>query len=409
MRKSRLKYLIIAFLVITILFFSNDFGLIDVEKEAIITAVAIDVNDQEKYEVTVQIAVPEASNTTTENNKAQITGHGDTIGSAIKNTGDISGWYPQLAFCNLIIIGDKVAESDIIKVLDFFAKTLRIQDSAQLVLAENTAKELLEKTTPLDNISSFAIQKILFKNPGFDTDVATVDIKTFCSGYYSDSNSSFMPMIKLLSKDGKTQDKNSQSQNGGQEQSNQSQQSKSEQSADSKKGENFFDASYTALFYKGVKVGELNTEMTHTFNMLWRNVKGTTIPVNYYSTSGQKNSYLLKVLRCTPKIKVTANDFELKMDVSVDLYCKITDHNGSDHNASVSNNKPLPDKLIKEAQNQLTENMLGLIQTSKQTGCDFFGIKEKIYRFNHKYYARYKDVFLQEVVPNININVSGQK
>ncbi len=407
MRQSKLKYLIIAFAIVTLLFFSNDFGLIDVEKEAIITAVAIDFDKNGKYEVTVQIAVPEAANTKTENSKAQITGHGDTIGSAIKNTGDVSGWYPQLAFCNLIIIGDEVAQTDIIKVLDYFAKTLRIQDSAQIVLAENKAKELLEKTTPLDNISSFALQKILFKNPGFDTDVATNDIKTFCAGYYSDSASSFMPMIKVLTKTGEEQPSNSSKQN----QSSSGEQSGGQQtSSESDKGQNFFDASYTALFYKGKKVGELNTDLTHSFNMLWRNVKGTTIPVSYAKTEGgELENYLLKVLRCTPKIKVKADEKNISMSISVDLYCKISDHNADDHNASLSNNKPLPDKLVKQAQTMLEQNLLELFETSRQTGCDFLKIKEKIYRFSHKHYARYKDVFLDRITPEVKVTVSGQK
>ena len=81
-------------------------------------------------------------------------------------------------------------------MIDYFAKTLRLQDSAILVFAEGSAKELLEITTPLDSISSFALQKILLKTEGFDRDVATNDIKSFCSGYYSYSGSSFIPLVK---------------------------------------------------------------------------------------------------------------------------------------------------------------------------------------------------------------------
>ena len=99
--KSRIVLLIIfAFFVV---FFSNDFGLIDIKKTAIVTAIAID-KQGDLYEVTTQIAVPEATDTNTENQKAQVSGKGATIGGAIKDIGDISGWYPKLDFCNLIII-----------------------------------------------------------------------------------------------------------------------------------------------------------------------------------------------------------------------------------------------------------------------------------------------------------------
>ena len=85
--------------------------------------------------------------------------------------------------------------------LDYFAKTLRVQDSALVVMCEKSAKEILALATPLDNISSFAIQKILLKTIGFNRDIATTDIKTFCSGHYSDSASAYMPVIKCIKAD----------------------------------------------------------------------------------------------------------------------------------------------------------------------------------------------------------------
>ena len=92
--------------------------------------------------VTAQIAVPEATDTNSENLKAQIIGKGSTVGGAIKNLGDFSGWFPKLAFCNLILIGNDLSQSQAINVLDYFAKTLRVQDSALVAIAENKAYEL---------------------------------------------------------------------------------------------------------------------------------------------------------------------------------------------------------------------------------------------------------------------------
>ena len=66
--RTTLKAKIIMILVfITFLFFfSNDFGLIDVEKTSIITAIAIDKSNEE-FTGTAQIAVPEATDTNSEN------------------------------------------------------------------------------------------------------------------------------------------------------------------------------------------------------------------------------------------------------------------------------------------------------------------------------------------------------
>ena len=105
MRLKRAKALLICLSILLTLFFSNNFGLIDVEKTSIITAIAID-KEQDEYILTAQVAVPEATDTNTENQKAQLSSKGRTIGEALKEMGDISGWFPKLAFCNLIILGN---------------------------------------------------------------------------------------------------------------------------------------------------------------------------------------------------------------------------------------------------------------------------------------------------------------
>ena len=140
MRFKEIKLAIFALGLVFLLFFSNDFGLIDIEKTAIITAVAIDLSNDGEYKITAQIAVPEATDTNTENERAQISGTGATVGAAIKNIGDTSGWFPQLCFCNLIVVGGGFSDYNLIKVLDYFSKTLRVHDSALIVMAETTAQ-----------------------------------------------------------------------------------------------------------------------------------------------------------------------------------------------------------------------------------------------------------------------------
>ena len=141
MRLKRAKFLLFVVALLFTLFFSNNFGLIDVEKTSVITAIAIDY-EQNEFILTAQVAVPEATDTNTENQKAQLSGKGKTVGEALKDLGNISGWYPKLAFCNLIILGQDLASQNVIKLLDYFAKTLRLQDSALVALAENKAKEI---------------------------------------------------------------------------------------------------------------------------------------------------------------------------------------------------------------------------------------------------------------------------
>ena len=418
MKTFKPKIALFLIFLVSILFFSNDFGLIDIEKTAIVTAVAIDVADDGEYLVTCQIAVPEATGAVSENQKAQITGKGSTVGNAIKSMGSVSGWFPQTIFCNLIIVGNQLSSGNVITVLDYFSKTMRVQDSAQVVLAKDKAKDLLNATTPLDNISSFAIQKILLKNPGFDQDVAPVDIKTFCVGYYSECSSSYMPMVEVLS----AQDDKPKSESGGQNQDSQdsssqdsssqgsssqgssNQSEESQQGATKTQGQNVFDATKTALFLEGKKVGELDKELTHTFNMLTKKINGSAFAVD--DVNGK--NYLLTVMDEKSNLCVKAEENDLNVCASVTLYCKISDQNAIEKDSTFEKNTPLPLEVKKNTEQTIKENILALFEKSRQTGCDFLKIKEKLYRFNYKQYSRYKDNFLQKMNITVNVTVNGQ-
>ena len=404
---KKAKFILLAVVLVFAFFFSNDFGLIDVEKTSIITAIAID-KDQQGYLVTAQIAVPEATDQNAENRKAEISGSGSTVGEALKNIGDVSGWFPKLAFCNLIIIGDGLKDTNVVKVLDYFAKTLRVQDSALVALAEKQAKELLTLSTPLDNISSFALQKILLKNPGFDRDVSSTDVKSFCSGHYSPSRSAYMPVIQVNSSDG--------SANGGGEQSsgNSSTTTGGTSGSGNSQGvtennKNLFDARTTALFLDGVKVGELDADLTVMFNAFKESLNDTTLPINDVPYKNGKANYLLTVLKGTPKLDINATNNELKVSLSLDLYCKVSDVNAVGTEETLSENQPLPTALKEKAKSVMEERLFDLINTSVQTGCDFLKIKEKLYRHHYKQYSRYKDNYLSVMKINVNANVHGQK
>ena len=55
------KLIIVIIFFLFTLFFSNDFGLIDIQKTAIILAAGVDKNEEGTFSVTAQIAVPQAS------------------------------------------------------------------------------------------------------------------------------------------------------------------------------------------------------------------------------------------------------------------------------------------------------------------------------------------------------------
>ena len=197
MRGLRHKTIILLCIILAVLYFSSDFALIDIEDTAIIVAMGVDKTD-EGYEISAQIGLPQATQQTSDNNDTIISAKGKTIMDAVEILGTQTGWHPKLAFCNLIILGKDFEGQDITPLIDNMLASEKIQNSALLAFTKSTAKEVLTAVTPLDAISSFAIQKILLKNDRTLSTVADTNIKNFSILNHGRGNWGYMPVITMV-------------------------------------------------------------------------------------------------------------------------------------------------------------------------------------------------------------------
>ena len=406
-KKLKPKLLILAVFILFNVFLSGTVGVVNIEKMAIITAIGIDM-DNEEYSITAQIAVPEEDSTSTEKKKTHLEGKGKTVGDAIKSISDISGWYPQLVFCNLIVVGKDFKDKNVLTVLDFFSKTLRVQDSAQVVFTEEeTARELLSESSPMDNISSFAIQKILHKKEGFNKDVAEINIKDFCSDYYSRTSSSFMPIIKTIKQE---ESKSESSSNGGSGSGNKMGGMETGGKTPESGGNSLFDAKNTAMFKNGILVGTLTEEETATFNLLTESSKETTLTVsNVKENLTEKCNYLVTILKNKRKLKLSVDEKKINLDINLHIFCKVSDQNSKTSTIVASKNNPLQSEIKIALEEKIKNDIQSLIQKIKSTDCDILKLDEMLYRYNHKYYPTHKDKLLEKMQLNLNVTVTGQK
>ena len=100
MRFLRSKFLLYATAFIFLLFMTSDFGLVNIERTAIIMAIGVDyLKEENEFEVTAQLAIPQpSSNASSENKDSLISEKGKTIADAIDKIGIMTGWYPMLSF-----------------------------------------------------------------------------------------------------------------------------------------------------------------------------------------------------------------------------------------------------------------------------------------------------------------------
>ena len=252
-------YLLVAFFLI-FLFFSNDFGLTDVQKTAIVTAVGID-REQDTFIVTSQISIPQPSTQGASSETVQLVSRGKTIGEAFEEINAKTGWYPKLVFCNLIVLGEKAAEENVFDALDYFLRDEYLTDDCFVATCDGLAKDILDTSALVDQSSSAAIQKVLSDHAERVGTVLPNTLKDFSIGYFSESRSGFLPVVKKEPQqehiEGSTSEGKDTSNNG----SSQSDSSK-ESGGEKQRDKPVFSASETALFVGGKRVERLSSEET---------------------------------------------------------------------------------------------------------------------------------------------------
>ena len=158
--KHAVRYYLVITALLLFFYFSNDFGLIDIQKSALILAVGIDREDTE-FIVTTQIAVPQSSAQGKEAGAVQLESRGGTVADALSQINVKTGWYPKLVFCKLIVLGEETVKHNVFDALDFFLRDEYMSDSCLVAACEGTAKAILDTATPIDPISSVAAGKVL--------------------------------------------------------------------------------------------------------------------------------------------------------------------------------------------------------------------------------------------------------
>ena len=190
--RNSVRYYLILAAIVTFLFFSNDFGLIDIQKTAIVMAVGID-REGPTFILTTQIAVPQSSDQGEQAQAVQIESRGETIADAFNQINAKTGWYPKLVFCNLVVLGEQMIKSNVFDALDFFLRDEYMSDNCLVAACEGTAKEILNTKTPIDPMSGVAAQKVLSDHAARVGTVASNTLREFAMGYFSYSKSGYLP------------------------------------------------------------------------------------------------------------------------------------------------------------------------------------------------------------------------
>ena len=403
------------------LYFTNDFGLVDIHKTSYIVAVGVDMAEDE-VQVTAQLAVPQPSTSGDNTKYLQVQGSGYTIADALNEINAKVGSYPKLLFCKLILIGDSCKDAELFEMLGCFYRRNFSELTALVAMCEGKAQEMLAKPATIDPENSTAIQKVLSDELEKSGNVSKASLKTIAETNYSVSGYSFMPYIQMnkqgTSKPGGGGDNaggdkpqegggsggqsgGSGGQSGG---SGGEQGGSSGSSGGSGGGEEpvEFTARQTAIFREGKFAGILDERQAFALNVLENEINLAVIPCDVgdtHYTMGLRNvkgGVDFKVEKGVPTLKIS-----LKAKAQVQGAKKIMVPE------NVVFDDILSPEIIKATEDALEERFENLIKTSIETDCDILGVKKLLHKHNHKYYEAFKNDVLSRMTVEYKIDIKS--
>ena len=384
-----MKLWLILAAIIAFSFLSNDFGLVDVQKTAIVLAAGIDRNAEKGYTLTAQIAVPKGVDRTTGGTSSvEFIVEGETIADCVSDIYCKTGWVPKFVFCNLIVVGEDTAkESDVFDALDFFLRNEYMSDGCFVAVCQGSAQELLTSESAIDDTSSMAITKLFSDSNVKSGKAMKMSLREFAIGYYGVTKSGYMPyIVQHKQKTNASSGGNGDQQSGGAEQ----------------KEQKIYCAERTALFSEGKQVALLGPDETFAFSLIKGNVY-----TGYLLTEENGKPVSLTVLGDKGDVSLDTSGAP-KVTVKVELTVRLFNRAVPAEIEDVSKNE-VSDELRENAIKTVLEEVGKVFETSRKSGCDLFKLNQSLYRSSVNKFEEWKDTLLPAVPVEYRISVRTAK
>lgn len=379
-------------------FFSNDFGLVDIQKTAVILAAGID-RSGEGYELTAQISVPKGGEKAGGTASVELSGKGETVADCLMMMYADSGWIPKFDFCSLVLLGERAAREGAMPALNYFLHNEYMSDNCAVAVAEGSAGEMLKKTSAIDDTPSLAIHK-LFSGAAEKTGAAVKNtLREFAVGTLGVSRSSFMPFIRTLPHESGT------GSSGGSGSSDGSGGKGGASGSDGPGGKEdapvLFRAEETALFREGKLTGLLSAEETLAFNLVRGKVKAGILTVE--GEGGEPVSLSIKRGGGSAKL---GNEDVPRAKLSVRLKVLVSDRTEEDFMAGTETNVAT-DEDERRAEELIASHIASLWEKCRTSGCDLFLLARELYRKDPKAFEANPGLIPSGMGADIEVSVKG--
>ncbi len=178
----------------------------DIRNRLVIQGIGIDVEDDEKYAVTIQAIDTNSQSATSSDGASQpplktYKTKGDTIYTALKSVTEIEGKIPLYSQNRIIILGKSITEENMSDVIDFFVRDVENSSSVYIAAAEKTAGEILEAKNGQEYISARSIETGI-SSYEYDARIFELQLFDLINRYNSGTKDFAMPLLSLKDENG---------------------------------------------------------------------------------------------------------------------------------------------------------------------------------------------------------------
>jgi Ger(x)C family germination protein len=374
----------------------------EIDRFAVVTALGIDIADEEGYEVSLLTFIPVAEQSFTQNYKV-VSSSGKTLAQAIDYAGLNLGKKIGLSHLRTIVLGDELNSLDITNVLDFLTRDKEISSSTKLISTTENARDFLEALQQLDSQSSLIVSEIVGSNKDYvySTDSS---LETFFKGYFSPTKASLVPVFSL-SEDGDGVAVSSQQTQG---------ESQNANASDGRK--KIVNSGQTHLFKSGKLVTTLSGSDMQKLNYFKNDSAVGTITLENFSDDEFENATLSfnvydKKIR---KRVVFENGIPIVcLDVRLEVMLGEVEQNDGMLDVDIDTHtltKPISDAIEKKVRSEIAD-AINIMRQSKTDAVDFYALLHNSAKKNFQRFLNSlddKDDYLSSVIFKTTVKVHSR-
>lgn len=411
------KYLT-AFILIIILFIPYSlYQVPETDKLSVITSVGLD-KVEDGIQLSANTIVPNSGTMSgsggSDGTVKTIVVKGKNVGDAFSNLSLILGRLPGLAHCDSIVINKELMQEDVTKYLDYFVRTNNLTSNATLIVAENTAKEIIETTASQKGLRAITLSDVLLLNHEYVlTQKSNLD--AFYANYFSKAPSMVLPILNVgesnqsddsslasgattgssgAESSGSGQSQNNQSQNSGQGSGQDENKDSSQQGGQSTPSKILKNEGKGAIVNKGKLVGIIEGEQMQGLSLLSKTVKKGNVQVNnindkIFNDATLNFDIFNKSVKSYGYFANGVPVFNYDITLVLKLEEVVMDDYGVEAMTAVKNYMKGNIKELTES--TIYEDISSIINKCKSTQSDILGVYDYFYKFHTTEWNKFLD------------------